>query len=569
MAPRVYACLYIRKSNETEDGKSLKDQIAEGREYCKRMGWILRDEHIFVDEESAYLKPAEKRQAFIEMVNLAVAKKPPFTKVVVWKVDRFARRTQDGFKYWQMLADNDVEVCSMTQTFGEGAGGRFNLGIHLMMAQFYSDNLSEDVKRGLRRAALKGYWSSNLVPLGYERYKVDSGYKLRIVEKDAEIVRQIFDFAIKGWGLKQIAAQIGLSKHRIANILHNEHYTGDRIIRNKAKNKILLRVADAHPRIIDKTTYEKANRSLKNRFKAKHSVGVGDALYGKILKCHCGRLMHRQTKKSRHRKNSTRYTYYVCNGKKDGTGCIAGNVREETITALVLDLIKDNLFSVDSIEKMFKLAETKRRNGELEKATRHLNRQLAENKSKQRNLIEMVRDGMIEMDEIKDDMHQLKADADALEAKLDFAPEQPIKPAAMKKLVAQLERDLYKDGPARRDAMRELVKEIVVDLPILRITTSLMAVEDTYEIFYYPPPTVPDNYRNLTVQQKRLIVAQIRRFIGDTRKRDIISYHDNRTPAVDLREWNAAKLTEFLDDYVVSQNDVRTLEKTTKTEKAA
>ena len=117
--------------------------------------------------------------------------------------------------------------------------------------------------------------------------------------------------------------------------------------------------------------------------------------------------------------------------------------------------------------------------------------------------------------------------------------------------------------------MRELVKEIVVDLPILRITTSLMAVEDTYEIFYYPPPTVPDNYRNLTVQQKRLIVAQIRRFTGDTRKRDIISYHDNRTPAVDLREWNAAKLTEFLDDYVVSQNDVRTLEKTTKTEKAA
>ena len=83
MAPRVYAALYIRKSNETEEQKSLKDQIAEGREYCKRMGWTLRDEHIFIDEESAYLKPAEKRQAFIEMVNFACAKKPPFSKVVV------------------------------------------------------------------------------------------------------------------------------------------------------------------------------------------------------------------------------------------------------------------------------------------------------------------------------------------------------------------------------------------------------------------------------------------------------------------------------------------------------
>ena len=67
MAPRVYAALYIRKSNETEEQKSLKDQIAEGREYCKRMGWTLRDEHIFIDEESAYLKPAEKRQAFIDL----------------------------------------------------------------------------------------------------------------------------------------------------------------------------------------------------------------------------------------------------------------------------------------------------------------------------------------------------------------------------------------------------------------------------------------------------------------------------------------------------------------------
>ena len=74
MAPMVYAALYIRKSNKELEQKSLKRQIAEGREYCKRMGWILRDEHIFIDEHSAYLKSADKRQAFITMVNLACAK---------------------------------------------------------------------------------------------------------------------------------------------------------------------------------------------------------------------------------------------------------------------------------------------------------------------------------------------------------------------------------------------------------------------------------------------------------------------------------------------------------------
>ena len=40
---RVYTLHFtFRKSNETEEQKSLKDQIAEGREYCKRMGWTAR-----------------------------------------------------------------------------------------------------------------------------------------------------------------------------------------------------------------------------------------------------------------------------------------------------------------------------------------------------------------------------------------------------------------------------------------------------------------------------------------------------------------------------------------------
>ena len=93
-----YAALYIRKVKRNRRAKIVKrSNRLKVVEYCKRMGGTLRDEHIFIDEESAYLKPAEKRQAFIEMVNFACAKKPPFSKVVVWKVDRFARRTQDGF----------------------------------------------------------------------------------------------------------------------------------------------------------------------------------------------------------------------------------------------------------------------------------------------------------------------------------------------------------------------------------------------------------------------------------------------------------------------------------------
>ena len=564
MAPRVYACLYIRKSNETEEQKSLKDQISEGRDFCERKGWILRDEHIFVDEESAYLKPAEKREAFIDMVDLAVAKKPPFTKVVVWKVDRFARRTQDGFKYWQMLADNDVELFSMTQTFGEGAGGKLNLGIHFMMAEYYSDELSDNVKRGVRGSSLKGYWTSWRVPYGYERLKDDSGnYRLQIKVEEESVVKEVFELAIKGWGAKRIAAKLqddGLDfkGYTVHKILKNEHYTGDRVIRNRAKNKILLRIPDTHPPIVSKSTYQKANRSMRSRARERKKTGVGDSLYSGILKCRCGRLLHRNQNGGAHGK----YVYWRCDGKKWGSGCVVGNVREDRITELVLNLVRDKIFSDDAMKEMYKLAEMKRKHGDLEKATRHLNRQLAENKSKQRNLIEMVRDGIIEMSEIKDDMHQLKADADALEAKLDFAPEQRIKPGAMKKLVAQLERDLYKDGPARRDAMRELVKEIVVDLPQIHVTTSLMAVEDTYDFYYFTPPQVPKDYRSLSARQKRLLTSDIKRFVGDPRHRG--SYFDKRERPKPIKTWTAKELDDYIEQYTILRNETLCQQEETK-----
>jgi site-specific DNA recombinase len=549
MAPRVYAALYIRKSNETEEQKSLKDQIAEGREYCKRMGWTLRDEHIFIDEESAYLKPAEKRQSFIEMVNLACAKKPLFSRVVVWKVDRFARRTHDGFKYWQMLADNDVELFSMTQTFGEGAGGKLNLGIHFMMAEYYSDDLSENVRRGLRNASILGYWTSSKAPFGYERYSDDDkNHRLRIVEEDAAIVRHMFECSTKGWGLRRIGAEVGFSDGRVWSTLHNENYTGDRVQRNKTnREKVLLRVPNAHPAIVTKAIFEKAQRCLNSRDRAKNREAVTESLYKGILRCVCGSAMRKSTVRAA-RGRTHGYVYYQCRAKMGGSGCLSANVREDKITDLLLDLIADKLFSDKAIKTMYKLAETKRQNGDLEKATRHLHRELADNKGQQRRLIELVRDDIVPMDEIKDDMHQLKVDADALEAKLDFAPEEPIKPAVMKTLVNRLKRDLLTDNVKRHDAMRELIQKIVVDLPQLHITTSLMAVEETYELFYHTPPVVPKDYSNLDVQQKRNIVSNIRRFVGEPQWP--ASFYDNRERSKPINQWKSAQLDPYIANYL-------------------
>ena len=68
------------------------------------------------------------------------------------------------------------------------------------MAEYYSANLSQNVKRGFRENALKGKWNGGTIPLGYK--VVD--HRLTIDEETAPIVRLIFDMCAGGKTAKEI-----------------------------------------------------------------------------------------------------------------------------------------------------------------------------------------------------------------------------------------------------------------------------------------------------------------------------------------------------------------------------
>mgnify|MGYP005816811995 FL=1 len=548
MAPRVYVALYVRKSNEDLDKLSIDAQIQQGRDYCDRMseeGWTIRDEHIFMDEESAYAKPATARDSFMEMIDQACAKKPPFTKILVWKIDRFARRMRDSTHYIDLLERNNVELISMTQQFGTGAGGRLSMGVMQLLAQFFSDNLSEDVTRGLRALALKGYWTSNRVPLGYERYNIDGKrYKLRIVEENAAVVRQIFELVNKGWSIKEIAKEVPLSYATIKKLVKNENYTGDRVVYNKARTQPVFRVSDIHPAIISKKCFAKAQKELARRRKFGNADGVGKALYCGILRCHCGRAMVSSADRGT--------VYYRCNGKREGTYCNRGNVREDQITDILLDLFDEELFSSKAIHEMFVLAEKKRQDGDIEKATRHLNRKLAENKAARQRFIEMVHVGVFDADDIKEKMQALRVEADALEEKLDFAPEQPIDFRVMKTLLDRLKKDLRGSSLKMRDAVRELVKEIQVDLPTIRLETHFLGIEEFYVADYYPRPVVPQDWRCMDRVAQLRLVTQMQRWNQDKRKLG----GKNR--------WTKPQIETYIQDYIL-QNGPYSKEEVPKT----
>ena len=81
------------------------------------------------------------------------------------------------------------------------------------MAEYYSANLSQNVKRGFRENALKGKWNGGTIPLGYK--VVD--HRLTIDEETAPIVRLIFDMCAGGKTAKEIYNYLKEKQIRRAN----------------------------------------------------------------------------------------------------------------------------------------------------------------------------------------------------------------------------------------------------------------------------------------------------------------------------------------------------------------
>jgi DNA invertase Pin-like site-specific DNA recombinase len=86
--------------------------------------------------------------------------------VICWKLDRLARNPIDGGAVIWALKQHGIEIITPTQTFRQSDDNTILMYIEFGMAQKYIDDLSRNVKRGLRTKAEKG-WYPTSPPLGY------------------------------------------------------------------------------------------------------------------------------------------------------------------------------------------------------------------------------------------------------------------------------------------------------------------------------------------------------------------------------------------------------------------
>lgn len=343
------AALYARVSTDSQAEKelSIPAQIKELKEYADKHEMKVVKKYI---DEGVSAK-TDDRPEFQKMISEAKQDPRPFDVILYHKNDRFARNREDAIVYKSLLRrDCDIELIAIKEDFGEGPVAQMIEGILEVIAEFYSQNLAQEVKKGMREKAKQGK-ALGEAPRGYEIGE-DGYYK--IVHEEAEIVNYIFKQYTKNEkGLMAIASDLRLngqkyfgekgnkynwSANGIKVILKNETYTGTMVWnkRDNAKNykirdkKDWIRVPGSHEAIIKTKTYEKAQKRLENNFINRSDSK--DYLLKGIVKCmNCGSNMTQYSDKWKLKDGTQRETRHLrCSGYMHGDDCYFNHIKMET-----------------------------------------------------------------------------------------------------------------------------------------------------------------------------------------------------------------------------------------------
>ena len=369
LATLTPAALYARVSSDRQDvDLSVSAQLRALRDYAQKNGYVVARE--YVDEaESGRIAD---RPEFRKMIDAASRPDSPFKEILVWKFSRFTRKREHAVAFKSLLRRKGVRVVSITEHADDTPTGKLMEAIIESVDEFYSENLAQEVVRGMREAASRGFWVTSRVPYGYRKLMVQDGARKRpTLEPDPEtspVVKRIFCLAEAGKGILDICRTLNdegianptgklWSKNGVHIILRNETYTGTLVWGTKAKDKVEpVRVEKAFPAIVSKTQFRKVNRQMRSRAPRKaHPRRVGSSyLLSGLVRCHsCNRALSGQDSKS------GQFSYYVCQSlMKRGSGaCDAPRLNARRFEEMVIEKIRTNILTDGNIRELVKLVD--------------------------------------------------------------------------------------------------------------------------------------------------------------------------------------------------------------------
>jgi site-specific DNA recombinase len=179
--------LYARKSSESEERqvKSIEDQLAELNEFANRESLHITE--VFTESKSAKSPGRSEFGKMIEKIN----KSTEPVGILAWHPDRLARNSIDGGQIIYFIDTKKVISLKFpTFWFEPTPQGLFGLNMAFVQSKYYSDNLSENVRRGIRHKIKRGEWTG-MAPLGYVNNSTTRNIEPHPVK--AKIIKHLFE----------------------------------------------------------------------------------------------------------------------------------------------------------------------------------------------------------------------------------------------------------------------------------------------------------------------------------------------------------------------------------------
>ncbi len=313
----------VSTAEQQEAGNSLPAQIERMKNHCRRKGFEV--EKVFSFDESAY---KEKRDVFDEAL-LYIQARAKFEKVAVCfdKVDRFSRNVFDKrvALLCELARSGKIELhfASDNQVInGDGtANSKFQFGISLNLAEYYSNAISDNVKRAFEQKRRVGEWTGN-PRIGYVR-KQRRNEKGEVIETDiildevrAPIIRKLFEmYATGGYSITTLwkeADRMGLRglKGQKLSRSNIELMLKDTFLCGMAVSKKYGEYPHKYPKLITPDLFQECRDVLRGRSTRRSKLLSKPYVLKGLLRCNnCGCMLSPEIKKGK-------FIYYSCTNAK-------------------------------------------------------------------------------------------------------------------------------------------------------------------------------------------------------------------------------------------------------------
>lgn len=513
--------LYGRYSSHNQKDISVEQQFEKGYELAAEYGIRIIDTYA----DRAVSGRTDKRRDFQRMMTDAA--KGKFRYVIAWKSNRMGRNMLEALINEARLQDLGVRVLYVEEDFDDTAAGRFAARSMMNVNQFYSENMAEDIKRGLYDNAANCMVANGHLPYGY---KADETLHYAIDEPKAAVIREIFTRVSCGEAFVDIMASLNArgiktsygrpwGRSSFQKILSNERYRGIYIYGD-------VRKEGGIPRIISDELYFKVQEVIttKKNPQGRHRVNGDYLLTGKLFCGHCKSPMTGISGTSR---SGNLHYYYVCQKRRTEKTCEKKNLRRDDIELQVAKAIKRRTLDDDTINWIADSVVEYSQHQESASGIGLLEDQLKDTQRSIKNLMAAIEQGII-TPTTKARLMELEKEQSDIDRKITMAKADVI-PVNRDQLVGWLKKlqagDVHDKKYQAELFDTFLIAVYVYDNPdgqdYMKVVFNYAGSKNTVEIPL--DPSVIDNVENIETGAVRLSSAQVHQK-RKTRRKSCLSF---------------------------------------------